>query len=65
MLHSGAPRRVPRVPVLGPGSRGRLGLPFFVDFQPLTLDFQLLIPDRYSFNAKSSQYYKILLYDYY
>jgi hypothetical protein len=50
---------------LVPGSWGHLGSSLFLDFQRLTLDFQLLIPDRYSFSAKSSQYYRILLYSCY
>src|SRR6266849_6110732 len=37
----------------------------FLDFHPLTLDFQFLIPDRYSFSAKSFQYYRILLFSCY
>ena len=46
---------------LVPGSWSHLGSSLFLDFQPLTLDFQLLIPDRYFFSAKSFQYYRILL----
>jgi hypothetical protein len=36
---------------LVPGSWGHLGSSLFLDFQPLTLDFQFLIPDRCSFSA--------------
>src|SRR5258708_34883265 len=50
---------------LVPGPWGQLGSSPFLGFQPLTLDFQLLIPDRYFFSAKSFQYYRILLHSYY
>ena len=36
-------------------------LQFILDTQPFTFDFQLLIPARYFFSAKSFQYYRILL----
>jgi hypothetical protein len=43
-----------------PESWGRSSFSFFPDTRPLTFDFQLPIPARYFFSAKSSQYYRIL-----
>jgi hypothetical protein len=43
--------RVARVPVFGTRVLGSPRLSLFLDFQPLTLDFQLRIPDRYSFSG--------------
>jgi hypothetical protein len=48
-----------------PGIVATSTLPFFLNFQALTFDLQLPIPTRYSFSAKSSQYYRILLTSYY
>jgi hypothetical protein len=56
--------RVPRVPVFCTGVSGHLGTSLFLDFQPLTLDFQLLIPDRYFFSANrpsTIEYYCIVV----
>lgn len=52
---------MPRVPVFGTQVLGSLGPSLFLDFQPLILDFQILILARYSFSPKSFQYYRILL----
>ena len=43
-----------------PGFKVASALPF-LDYQLITLDFQLRIPARYSSSAKSFQYYRILL----
>jgi len=50
-----------RLPVVGTRAWRSPRLFPFPGLPTLTLDFQLRIPDRYSFSAKSFQYYRILL----